>query len=255
MLRPISFALLGLLTACTSVETLDRPNPDYVVTFNDMSFNNSPTLIKEFEASQRLLLVGVSDKNSAHKASEDLKSVIATFDEDKDLYVAYRITNMPTETRVVEIFDASDIYVPSLLANLKTGSIDQYGRWFSESEMRRFESEIYSKSISLSDYFTLQSQLAALLQNFGWSLLDFGAFVSTEHTPYFPKNIKFEATTLEPMKATKSEVGSLIRSWSSNYKDLYENYLFEIDIATQTVSYEKKKTNIETLKEQIDELF
>lgn len=255
MLRTISLTFAGLLTACTSVSEFDRPNPDFVVTFDDSAFNNAPTLIKEFEASHRLLLVAVSDKESAHKASADLKSVIEPFEHTKDIYVAYRITNLPTEIRAVEIFDASDSNVPVLLANLKSGSIDQYGRWFSESEMRRFESELYSKSVTLTEYFTLQSQLAALLQNFGWTLLDFGAFLSPEHAPYFPKNLKLEVTTLEPMKATKKEVESLIHSWAANYSGLNDNYDFEIDIATQTVSYKKKSTYVEQVQEQLDELF
>ena len=57
------------------------------------------------------------------------------------------------------------------------------------------------------------------------------------------------------MKATKKEVESLIHSWAANYSGLNDNYDFEIDIATQTVSYKKKSTYVEQVQEQLDELF
>ena len=248
----LSVFLFGLiLSGCNSTPLIDRPNPDFVVKFDDdKKFNNSPFLQKEFEAANKVLLVGVSDKYSAKKTSEDLLSIVDTFDDNKDVYIAYRITNLPTETRIVEIFDASHHKIPVLLANLSSGSLDQYGRFFSETEMRRFESALYSKSVTLTDYFSVQGQLADLLKNFGWILLDSGQFMDSDNAKYLPKNIELNVTTLEPMKATKVEIRQLIKAWSSHYNNLFNGYQFSIDIATQTVTYEK----IPTLSDQAKEL-
>lgn len=240
------------LSGCMSTSPYDRPNPDFVVIFNDKQFNNAPTLNNEFKAANKLLLVGVSNQHSAKQTSKDLKSVVDVFDDDKDVYIAYRITNLPTENRVVEIFDASHHQVPVLLSNLKQGSLDQYGRWFSESEMRRFESTLFNKSVTLTDYFSVQGQLADLLKNFGWTLLDSGQFMTSDNSAFFPKNIELNVTTLEPMKASRTEVSELIKAWSSHYKGLFIDYQFSIDIASQTVSYEKKPTLTQQTKELID---
>ena len=207
-MRKVTLGACFLLSACTTVPELDRPNPDYVVKFDSLAFNNAPTLISEFQASNKLLLVAVTNKEQAQKASKDLQSVINAFDDDKDIYVAYRLTNLPSEFRLVEVFDASDSDIPKLVNDLRHKSVDEFGRFFSESEMRRFEADVYNKSIALTSYTTLQSQLAALLKSFGWTLLDFGAFQNSNFITYLPVDVELTATTLEPM-ATKDEVSEV----------------------------------------------
>ncbi|MAD89069.1 MAG: hypothetical protein CMK64_05150 [Pseudoalteromonas sp.] len=256
MLKKLVIGISLICSGCTTLDVVeDRPTPDFVVKFEKAEFNNSPILLREFQAANKLLLVAVTNKEQAQKASKDLKSIINTFDDEKNIYVAYRLTNLPSEYRIVEIFDASDSDIPKLLSSLKEGSIDQYGRWFSESEMQRFESTVYSKSVKLSGYLSVQAQLAELLQNFGWTLLDFGVFMTSEHTPHFPKDLMLEVTTLEPMKATEKEVKSIIKAWSDSYPNLTEQYQFSVDVATQTVSYEKKKTILDKARLTIDEIF
>ncbi|KZN63386.1 hypothetical protein [Pseudoalteromonas luteoviolacea] len=256
MLKKLVIGISLICAGCTTLDVVvDRPNPDFVVKFEKEKFNNSHILLREFQASNKLLLVAVTNKEQAHKASKDLKSIIDTFDNEKNIYVAYRQTNLPSEYRVVEIFDTSDKDVPELLGALKQGSIDEYGRWFSESEMQRFESTVYSKSVQLSGYLSVQAQLADLLQNFGWTLLDQGAFMTSEHAPYFPKKLMLEITTLEPMKATRSEAEAITKAWSDSYQNLTDQYQFFFDVATQTVSYVKKETILEKARFTIDEIF
>lgn len=238
MKKNLLMIFLLFLTACKSTE---RPIPDVVVNFSGMPFNNSPLLMKEFEASRRLLLVAVSKKDSVVQSSKDLESLLGHFADKQDVFLAYRVTNLVGENRNIEIYDVSDTDVPKVLSNINKYSLVNFGHWFGESEFKSFSSSFFNKNITVANHKSVVSQLEDLIGSVGWTLDVSDDFLKFDGTDYDVVNMDFKVILAGIDFASYSDVKDILEAWSTFYEDVNTNYDFDIDVGSGVVSYSRVK--------------